>query len=143
MSRGMPAWLDFSSFFGGKKKFNKEAYGKYCFPYGDEQRTQVLALLRCAVARWDEPLCMCTYLSGRDAYHGGIGSDEELSERERFHDLREALTNLLPGRARQELPLYAALILADAAVDETLQYPDIAGLRAQAAALQARLDADG
>ena len=115
------------------RKKTAAAYAKWCFPYGDAQRDRVKELLAELVADRDEAMMLCTYLTGRETYRGGFGVvDDETPEPELREEMFEDLKNLLRGKNRKQAPLYAALILADAAVDETLQYPAPDALRAAA-----------
>ena len=70
---------------------------------------------------------MTCYLTGREAYQGGIREpgDEPDTATEEEKRIRAAkkLRRSLQGRIGIEMARYIALIEADAQVDETLNYP--------------------
>ena len=68
-------------------------------------------------------------------------SMEELSHSERLKLAMKALKKKLTGPQRKQIPMYLALILADAQVDDALQYPPAAQLQESAQQLQQEIAA--
>lgn len=114
--------------FKSKEEREREARQMQCasFPYGKAQHDAVTALLKALLPEEPEALAQTIYLIGKRAYL----QDLELGEPDPALPLNETLPKTfrvlgkqLFGKHREKLPRYLALILADHAVDETLQYP--------------------
>ena len=113
------------------KKFNR-----WAFPYGDPQRQKIDELIRELLPKEDPKAAMAVFLMGRQAYRGSFKDDaEDLAERTEERKLRALdyqLAEQLFGRYKKFIPYYKALVLADAKVDETLNYPTVEELRRMA-----------
>lgn len=131
---GFESWFKFTS----KKEEEKQQheYEAWSFPYGPEQRATVERLLRELVPQENAQLALMLYLTGRDTYR---------DKKERFNGdktacrtaLHKLLARQLRGRYAQELPLFEALIFADANASSAEDYPAAEALRQRAAELEA------
>ena len=124
--------------FKTKKQREREAkqFDRWAFPYGLPQREKVIAIIHELLPKEDPKAALALFLIGRQAYRGSFKDDpEDLAERTEERKLRALdyqLSEQLFGRYKKYIPYYKALVLADAQVDETLNYPSIEELRAMA-----------
>ena len=113
------------------KKFNS-----WAFPYGLPQREKVVEIIRQLLPKEDPKAALAVYLMGRQAYRGSFKDDpEDLMERteeKRLRALDYQLAEQLFGRYKKYIPYYKVLVLADAKVDESLNYPSVEELRRRA-----------
>ena len=116
-------------FFAIKSLKQKEAeqrqYNAWAFPYGEAQLQRVRSLIT-ELMPDEKQTGIAVYLIGKEAY----------SRQQRAEDACKAMEAQLPGKHRKKLPLFLALILADAQVDENLNYPDAEALKKQAKELE-------
>ena len=127
-------WFTFKS---AKQRAKEEKqFARWAFPYGDAQREKVLELIRQLLPKEDPKAAMAVFLMGREALRGSFKDDpEDLAERteqNKMDALDHILANQLFGRYKKFIPYYKALVLADAQVDETLNYPSVEELRRRA-----------
>lgn len=123
--------MGFTDWFTFRTKEQKQAearqYARWACPYGDAQREKLTELLAAILPQEGAQLGMTCYLTGREAYQGGIREpgDEPDTATEEEKRIRAAkkLRRSLQGRIGIEMARYIALIEADAQVDETLNYP--------------------
>lgn len=130
--------IDFSSWFVFKSKAEREkdekAYMSRAFPYGAIQQKIVKELLHQLVPKEDAAMAMVAFLIGKEAYR-----DQNMNDQENASSLINAAKKIQASQLRfkgKDLPLYLALISADAAIDEHLLYPSADELRASAALLE-------
>lgn len=134
---GFAEWFSFKS----AKQREKEAklFARWAFPYGEAQREKVTQIMKELMPKEDSKAAVCVFLMGRQAYLGAFDADpEDLKERteeQRLKALDRVLNTQLFGRYRKMLPYYTVMVLADAQVDETLNYPSVEELRSRAEAL--------
>ncbi len=132
--------MGFSDWFSFKSKAEREreqrAYDRWAFPYGDAQKQKVMDIVRQLLPEEDVKAAMAVYLMGREGYQGSVREDDEVksarTEERKLERTVYMLGNHLPGRYRKLMSRYIALIQADAAVDETLNYPSVEKLREKA-----------
>ena len=133
----MGTWMDLFA-FKTKKQRERDAkkFDRWAFPYGMPQRDRIADLIKELLPREDPKAAMAVFLMGREAYRGSFRDDpEDLAERTeagRLHALDRQLATQLFGRYKKFIPYYKALVLADAKVDETLNYPSVEELRRMA-----------
>lgn len=123
---------------------DSQRYDQWAFPHGTPQKDAMLGLLAQFFPKEDKKLSLVTYLIVKEAYCGNFrttASMEELSHSERLKLAMKALKKKLTGPQRKQIPMYLALILADAQVDESLQYPSTTQLQESAQQLQQEIDA--
>ena len=120
------------------KQREREAkqFDRWAFPYGIPQREKVSELLSQLMPKEDRKAALALYLMGRQAYRGSFKDDpEDLAERTEERKLKALdyqLSQQLFGRYRKYTPYYKVMVLADAQVDETLNYPSVEELRRRA-----------
>ena len=124
--------------FKTKKQREKEEkqYDRWAFPYGMEQREKLTAIIKQLLPKEDSRAALALYLIGRQAYKGSFKDDpEDLAERteqQKQAALDRVLETQLFGRYKKMRPYYKVLVLADAEIDETLNYPSVEELRRRA-----------
>lgn len=119
-----------------QRERDAKKFDRWAFPYGEPQRQKVVALLKELLPKEEPKAALAVYLMGREAYRGSFKDDaEDLAERTEERKLRALdyqLKEQLFGRYRKFFPYYKVLVLADAQVDETLNYPSVEELRRRA-----------
>ena len=143
--------MSIADWFVFKSKKEREAeqkrYRRFAFPYGDEQRARLEEIVGELMPSEPRETAMAIYLIGREGYRGSFKMDEEdraeRTEEEKLAEATAALRNMLRGKLMDLLPLYLAVVIADAGVDERLQYPSIEELRRLAGELERRISAAG
>lgn len=119
-----------------QRERDAKRFDRWAFPYGDPQRQKLIAIIKELLPKEDPKAALAVYLTGREAYRGSFKDDaEDLAERTEERKLR-ALDYLLKeqlfGRYKKFIPYYKALVLADAQIDEQLNYPSAEELRRRA-----------
>ena len=133
----MRSLMDMFTFKTAKQR-EREArnFDRWAFPYGLEQREKLVQILKDLLPKEDPKAALAVYLMGREAYRGSFKDDaEDLAERTEERKLRAldyTLKEQLFGRYKKFIPYYKVLVLADAQVDETLNYPSVEELRRRA-----------
>lgn len=131
---GMADWFSFKT---AKQKAREEKmFARWAFPYGDAQREKITQLIRELMPKEDPKAALAIFLMGRQAYLGAYNDDpedlEERKEEQKLAALDRQLSEQLFGRYKKLIPCYKALVLADAKIDENLNYPSAEALRRQA-----------
>jgi hypothetical protein len=119
-----------------KKKQKNEAaeYEKWAFPYGSEQREKLQALLLEVFPKETVATTLIPFLTARELFEDFCKSP----------DLEDyAIDRMLNGLKKykriirkNEMPVYLALVLANARIDADLNYPTAADIRAKAIQLE-------
>ena len=133
----MGSIADWFTFKSAKQRAKEEKlFARWAFPYGDAQKEKITQLIREMMPKEDPKAGVAIFLMGRQAYSGAYDDDpEELQERtevQKLESLHKLLENQLFGRYRKLLPYYKVLVLADAKIDENLNYPSAEELLRQA-----------
>ena len=133
----MGTWMDLFAFKTAKQRErDAKKFDRWAFPYGEPQRRKVEALIRELLPAEDPKAALAVFLMGRQAYLGSFKDDaEDLAERteaNKIAALDSILRTQLFGRYKKFIPYYKALVLADAQVDENLNYPSAEELRRRA-----------
>lgn len=137
----MGSWSDLFV-FKSRKQREREAmkFDRWAFPYGEEQRQKLVALIKELLPKEEPKAALAIYLMGRQAYRGSFKDDpEDLAERTEAQKLRALdiqLKEQLFGRYKKFIPYYKVLVLADAEVNSTLNYPSAEELRRRAEELE-------
>ena len=120
-------WFTFKT--AKQRQRDERNFARWAFPYGDAQREKITQLIRELMPKEDPKAALSVFLMGREAYRGSFRDDpEDLAERTedgKMKALDAVLANQLFGRYKKFIPYYKALVLADAQVDETLNYPSV------------------
>ena len=124
-----------------KKEREREEreFSHWAFPYGSQQQERLRRLMRELFPREAPELAMMCYLTAREVYLDKYGDYEDDPD---FDPEAEALRVLAKGSVRPprgDIPVYVALIVADAQVDENLAYPTREEILAIAKKLQEKL----
>ena len=133
----MGSLMDMFAFKTKKQREREEKqFDRWAFPYGLPQREKLVAIIAELLPKEDPKVALALYLMGRQAYRGSFKDDpEDLADRTEAKKLRALdyqLSEQLFGRKKKLIPYYKALVLADAQVDETLNYPSVEELRRMA-----------
>ena len=127
-------WFTFKS--AKQRAREQKQYDRWAFPYGDAQKEKLIQLVKELLPKEDPKAALAVFLMGRQAYSGSFKDDpEDLAERTeatKMKSLDYLLSAQLFGRYKKFIPYYKALVLADAKVDETLNYPSVEELRRMA-----------
>ena len=139
----MGSIADWFTFKSAKQRAREEKqFARWAFPYGDRQKEIVLQIIRQLLPKEDPKAAMAVFLMGREALRGSFKDDpedlEERTEKNKMDALDATLANQLFGRYKKFIPHYKVLILADLAVDETLNYPSVEELRRRAEELMTK-----
>lgn len=135
---GFADWFVFKS--AKQREKEEKLYARWAFPYGTAQREKLTYLMGALMPKENPQAAMAVFLMGREAYLGAYDEDpEEIQSRQESQKI-EALDRLLDrqlfGKFRKLQPYYKVLILADAEVDENLNYPSVEELRRRAEELK-------
>ena len=133
----MGSIADWFTFKSAKQRARDERnFARWAFPYGEAQKEKIIQLIRELMPKEDPKAALSVFLMGRQAYRGSFRDDpEDLAERtkqDQMDALDAILANQLFGRYKKFIPYYKVLVLADAQVDETLNYPSVEELRRRA-----------
>ena len=115
-----------------QKEQDEKNYAMWAFPFGDAQQAAVTALLT-ALFEAKSSNNLYWFLQAKEAYWGTripgmpCAADEAAAA--------AALRRELPTKLRREIPLWLALLHADAAAESATDYPTAAAIRAALPAL--------
>jgi len=115
------------------KKKEQAAYEKWAFPYGQAQQDNLQALLLAVFPKESIPTTLIPFLTCKELF--------EMALENRTTDM--AIDTLINSQKKykriikqKDMPTYIALVLADAAVDETANYPSAEEIHAHAEELE-------
>lgn len=133
----MGSLMDMFAFKTAKQRErDAKNFNRWAFPYGEPQRQKIIDIIKQLIPKEDPKAALAVYLMGREAYRGSFKDDaEDLAERTEERKLRALdyqLKEQLFGRYKKFIPYYKVLVLADAQVDERLNYPSVEELRRRA-----------
>ena len=111
--------------FKSKKQQEKEAeqYAEWAFPYGELQRENLTNLVKELVPKASVPICLATFLTCKEVYQSVLESSE--SNDEATEKMLKSVRSYGQLIKAKEMPMYLALVLADANVNETCVYPPV------------------
>ena len=139
---GIADWFTFKSKKQQEREFRR--YVQWAYPYGDRQKELVTRILKQLMPEEPGKTASAVYLIGREGYHGAFDDEpEELegrTEQQKREMAAQKMKAMLPGRCKKYIYRYMAMILADAQVDENLNYPTVDELRQKAAELEVTLN---
>ena len=119
-----------------QRERDAKKFDRWAFPYGEPQREKLKEIIKQLLPKEDPKAALAVYLMGRQAYRGSFKDDaEDLAERteaQKIKALDYQLSTQLFGRYKKFFPYYKVLVLADAQVDESLNYPSVEELRRRA-----------
>ena len=114
-----------------QKKLEQLQYNVWAFPYGQAQ-LQIVNDLILQLMPDEKKTGLAVYLLGREAFQTAKNEDPRIAA-------CRTMKSQLPGKHAKKRYLFLALILADAQVDERLEYPDAQQLRKDAQQLEEML----
>jgi hypothetical protein len=127
-------WFTFKT--AKQRERDEKNFARWAFPYGEAQKETIAQLIRELMPKEDPRAGLSVFLMGRQAYRGSFKDDaEDLAERteaQKIKALDYQLSTQLFGRYKKFFPYYKVLVLADAQVDESLNYPSVEELRRRA-----------
>lgn len=131
-------WFTFKSKKQQEREFRH--YTQWAYPYGDKQKEIVTRTLKELIPEEHAETAVAVFLIGKEGYQGSYDDEpEDLEDRTEEGKRNLAvykMQRILTGRFRKSIYRYMAMILADAQVDENLNYPTVEELRQQAAELE-------
>lgn len=111
-------------------KKEQEAYEKWAFPQGEARKKKLQEIIAALFPSMNGPIAMAAYLDGREVY-------EKAEEESRILETLSRLHAFLQGRKdRENIFLFAALIMADQQVTDELAYPPVEQIRKKAEELR-------
>ncbi len=123
---------DFNFFVWKSKeqvKKEEEDYAQWAFPYGKEQREKLVKLLLEIFPKENEATTLIPFLTCKELYLKFCKSPdlsdyavEKLMEMQKYKRLIR----------KSDMPYYVALVVADARIDENLEYPAADEIRSMA-----------
>ena len=117
--------------FKSKKQREKEEreYALWAFPYGDLQREKLGDLIMELIPKASLPIYLASYLTCKELFDNTL---EDAESRD------SAINKMINGIGsygqlikKNEMPMYLALVLVDAEIDEKCEYPPIDEIRAK------------
>ncbi len=139
---GIADWFTVKSKKQREREFRQ--YTKWAYPYGDRQKELVTKILKELMPEEPGETAVAVFLMGREGYRGAFDDEPEDLEGRTEQQKRKMAVHkmmaLLPGRCKKYVYRYMAMILADAQVDENLNYPTVEELRQAAAELETTLE---
>ena len=110
-----------------------EEYAKCAFPYGEAQRENLEELLLDVYPRESIQSVLVSFLTCKELFEGIL---KKAGSRDEAADLLINNTKRYKQIIKKtDMPVYTALVLADADIDENCHYPSADEIRARAVAL--------
>lgn len=111
------------------QKTEQEQYEKWAFPYGQQQRDNLEALLKVVCPKESGSMALVPFLTCKELYEGVL---KKTGTRELAVDTLLNTQKKYKGIIRKkEMSTYLALVIADANVDESCRYPTADEIREQ------------
>ena len=113
-------------------KREEEEYAKWAFPYGQEQRKKLVELMLEVFPKESEATTLIPFLTCKELYMK-MCKTPDLSD--------YAVDKLMEMKKykriirKQDMPYYVALVVADARIDENVEYPTADEIRQMAEGL--------
>ena len=104
-----------------------EKYEKWAFPHGQKQRDNLEALMREVEPKEKLPFIMMGYLTCKELYEKHLKTTgSNTAAIDTMLNVDKKYTQIIK---KKELTKYLALVLADAEIDETCEYPSVETIR--------------
>ena len=105
-------------------------YAKWAFPYGEEQREKLQALLLSVYPKESIPTTLIPFLTCKELYEGIM---KKSASREEALDIminkQKKYKRIIK---KKDMATYIALVLADSEIDEQCEYPSVEEIREHA-----------
>ena len=121
MALGEFKWFQFKS----RKQVEKEAkqYAEWAFPYGDMQKDKVSELLCALKPKETTPIKLASFLTCKELYESVLEDSESREEAvNRMVNVVKSYNQLI---RKEDMNMYLAIVLADADIDESCNYPSV------------------
>ena len=109
-----------------REKEEKE-YAAWAFPHGEKQKENLSALIRELKPKASIPLCMASFLTCKELFGNTLEVSE--SREETVEKMLNVIGNYNQLIKNDEMPMYLALVVADADLDEECEYPSAEEMR--------------
>jgi len=112
-----------------KKQREKEekAYANWAFPHGDLQRERLAELLAELIIKGPVEINMASFLTCKELYENTLeDSESQDAAIEKIINVLRSYGQLIKS---EEMPIFLALVLADAEIDENCEYPSAQEMR--------------
>jgi len=122
--------------FKSKQQREKEEreYAAWAFPYGDTQREKLAELMHELRPKEPSQMMMFSFLTCKELYKNQF--EETKSRDDAIGRFLGAAKNYKQLIRRDDLCMYLAVVLADADIDEQIEYPGADEIRARASQLE-------
>ena len=106
----------------------KQEYAAWAFPYGETQKERLSTLVLELNPKNSLPLSLTSFLTCKELYEGVLEDSE--SRDEAVDKTIRKIQKYGQLISKKEMPMYLALVLADADIDENCEYPSADEIRA-------------
>ena len=108
----------------------QEEYEKWAFPFGQQQRENLEALLKAIFPKGSDKITLVQFLTCKELYDGAIKKAD--SRDDAIIGLFNNSRNYRQIINKKEMPTFIAIVIADAEIDERCQYPEADAILASA-----------
>ena len=105
-------------------------YEKWAFPHGQNQSDGLEALLRALFPKASNKITLVQFLTCKELYEGALKKAD--SRDDAIIDLLKNNRNYKQIISKKEMPVFVAIAIADAEIDEQCQYPEADAILASA-----------
>jgi len=117
-----------------QREIEEREYAAWAFPHGDVQRERlselILDLFNNSKTKNSLPIHLATFLTCKELY------ERELKDSESSDEAVDKMINTLKSYGqlikKSEMPMYLALVLFDASIDDNCKYPPVDEIRVKA-----------
>lgn len=105
----------------------QEEYEKWAFPYGQKQRENLVKLMLEIFPKENEATTLIQFLTAKELFFNICKTPDLFDEA-----IRKMLTDVKKYKRiirKKEMPLYVALVVADARINEDCEYPTAQQIR--------------
>ncbi|MCL2426050.1 MAG: hypothetical protein FWD05_06905 [Oscillospiraceae bacterium] len=102
-------------------------YAVWAFPYGDTQKEKLCELFKELIRKPYIPMCLTVYLTCKELFEWTLKNSE--SHEEAINKMINVVKGYEQLLTPAETPLYLALVLASAEIDENCEYPSADEIR--------------
>jgi hypothetical protein len=108
----------------------QEEYEKWAFPFGQQQRENLEALLKAIFPKGSDKITLVQFLTCKELYEGALKKADQRDAA--IIDLISNNRNYRQIIRKKEMPTFIAIVIADAEIDEQCQYPEADAILASA-----------
>jgi len=104
-----------------QRENEEKEYAAWAFPYGEMQKDRLSALLKELIPKSSSPLNLFSFLTCKELYEKTFEASE--SREDTIIKFMNAIKSQKQMIKKSEIPIYLALVIADAEIDENCDYP--------------------